>query len=130
MIGAGGVLAGRVVLPGGLDPYARVLGWKALAENAAEQAKAGGFAAIATDKRALAAELLYYLRDAGLPGRGNARGGPPSDHFEMKRPLDETTPRPVLLVSISREGPPEAKRSARRTFRRAPGNPGRSFITR
>ncbi len=70
LIGIGGILAGRLALPGGADPYARLLGWKALAETAADKARAGGFAAIATDKRALAAELLVLL-----PGRGNPRGG-------------------------------------------------------
>ena len=105
LIGIGGIVAGRVALPGGVEPYARLLGWKALAEAAADQARTGGFAAIATDKRALAAELLYYLRDAAIPVVAMRDDSPPSDHFEMTRPLDATTPRPVLLVSFSRNGP-------------------------
>jgi hypothetical protein len=32
-------------------------------------------------------------------------GGPPSDHFELTRPLDAKTPRPILLVSLGDEGP-------------------------
>jgi 4-amino-4-deoxy-L-arabinose transferase-like glycosyltransferase len=109
LIGIGGIFAGRLALPGGFDPYARLLGWKALAEVSAQKARAGGFAAIATDKRALAAELLYYLRDAAIPVVAMRDDGPPDDHFEMKRPLDATTPRPVLLVSFNRNGPPASE---------------------
>ena len=109
LIGVGGTLAGRVTLPGGFDPYARLLGWKALAEASAEKAREGHFAAIAINKRALAAELLYYLRDAAIPVVAMRGNGPPGDHFEMTRPLDATTPRPVLLVSFDREGPPASE---------------------
>jgi 4-amino-4-deoxy-L-arabinose transferase-like glycosyltransferase len=109
LIGIGGILAGRVALPGGADPYARLLGWKALAETAADKARTGGFAAIATDKRALAAELLYYLRDAAIPVVALRDDGPPGDHFELTRPLDAATPRPVLLVSLNRNGPPASE---------------------
>jgi 4-amino-4-deoxy-L-arabinose transferase-like glycosyltransferase len=105
LIVAGGLIAGRAALPGGADPYARVLGWKALAEAAAVKAQEGGFRAIATDKRSLAAELLYYLRDRNIDVVAMRDDGPPSDHFEMTRPLTAATPRPVLLVSFSAEGP-------------------------
>ena len=109
LIGIGGILAGRVALPGGFDPYARVLGWKAFAQASAEKARAGGFAAIATDKRALAAELSYYLRDAAIPVVSMRGNGQPGDHFELKRPLNAATPRPVLLVSLNRNGPAESQ---------------------
>ncbi len=109
LVGVGGTLAGRVSLPGGFKPYARLLGWKALAEAAADRARAGHFAAIATDKRSLAAELLYYLRDQGVPVVAMRDDGPPGDHFEMTRPLDATTPRPVLLASLNRDGPPASE---------------------
>jgi hypothetical protein len=109
LIAFGGVLAGRVELPGGADPFARVLGWKALAEAAADKAQAAGFSAVATDRRSLAAELLYYLRDRQIPVVAVRDDGPPSDHFEMTRPLDENTPRPVLLVSFSSEAPPSSR---------------------
>ncbi len=105
IIGLGGMFAGQVTL-GRIDPYARVLGWKVLAEGAALKAREGGFRAIATDKRALAAELLYYLRDDGLPVVAMRGDGPPGDHFELTHPLDATTPRPVMLVSFDRDPPP------------------------
>ncbi len=101
LLGIGGVLAGRLPVPGGADPYARVLGWREVAEAAASKAEASGFRAIATDRRPLAAELLYYLRDRDLPVVALRGDGPPHDHFELTRPLTTATPRPVLLVSFS-----------------------------
>ena len=131
LVGIGGILAGRLALPGGADPYARLLGWKALAETAADKARAGGFAAIATDKRALAAELLYYLRDAAIPVVAMRDDGPPSDHFEMTRPLDAGD----APAGAARQLQPQrtaGERSARRgrTFRRDKASPGRSSSTR
>ncbi len=105
LIPIGGILAGRIDLPGGVDPYSRVLGWKELAVAAGRKAKDGGFQAIATDKRALSAELFYYLRDTAIPVFALRRGGPPEDHFEMTRPLTDASPRPALLVSFNAAGP-------------------------
>jgi hypothetical protein len=94
-------MAGRIALPGGADPFARVLGWRALAEAAGAKAEAEGFRAIATDRRALAAQLLYYLRDRDIPIVALREGDDrPRDHFELTRPLRPDTPRPVLLVSL------------------------------
>ena len=109
LISAGGILAGRDGLPGGANPYARVLGWESLAQVAAARARDGGFQSIATDKRALAAELLYYLRDEAIPIVAYRKDGPPRDHFELTRPLTDETPRPVLLVSFARHSPPGGK---------------------
>lgn len=102
LVAVGGAFAGRFVLPGGADPYARVLGWRAMAEAAAAKAKAEGYRAIATDRRALAAELLYYLRDRDIPVVALRGDGRPRDHFELTRPLTEQTPRPVLVVTQGR----------------------------
>jgi 4-amino-4-deoxy-L-arabinose transferase-like glycosyltransferase len=99
ILAVGGTFAGRFHLPGGVDPYARVLGWRAMAETVGAKAKAEGYRAIATDKRALAAELLYYLRDRDIPVVALRGDGPPRDHFELTRPLTAQTPRPVLIVS-------------------------------
>jgi 4-amino-4-deoxy-L-arabinose transferase-like glycosyltransferase len=107
LLAGGGALAGRFALPGGADPYERLLGWRELAELAGAQAGAGGFRAVATDRRSMAAELLYYLRDSHLPVVALRGEAPPRDHFELTRPLTPDTPRPVLLVSLGaapREG--------------------------
>ncbi|NJM34353.1 MAG: phospholipid carrier-dependent glycosyltransferase [Rhodomicrobium sp.] len=122
LIGLGSVLAGHAALPGGADPYARVLGWKALAQTAAERAKQGGFKAIATDRRALAAEMLYYLRDEAIPVVALRDGGPPSDHFELSRPLTDKTPRPVLFVSFRAEGPPGSRSLGQAEIPAGPSN--------
>lgn len=107
-ISVGNMAAGRIPLPGG-DPYARVLGWDALAQTAAQKAQSEGFRAIATDKRALAAELLYYLRDKNLPVYAIRGDRPPRDHFELARPLTPNISRPVLLVSFSASAPSGAE---------------------
>ncbi len=109
LLGLGGALAGHLPLPGGGDPYARVLGWQELADAAGAWGEAGGFRAIATDKRSLAAELLYYLRDRPFAVVAIRGDGPPHDHFELTRPLTAATPRPVLLVSLGGVPPKEAE---------------------
>jgi hypothetical protein len=105
LIPLGGVLAGSFTLPGGSDPYWRVLGWRDLADRVEMEAERGGYKAVATDTRALAAELLYYLRDSGMDVVSVRGDGPPGDHFEMTRPLTAATPRPVLFVSYGETGP-------------------------
>lgn len=127
LVATGGILAGRIALPGA-DPYARVLGWKAIAESAAGTARQEGFQAIATDKRALAAELLYYLRDDGVPVVALRGEGPPSDHFELTRPLDASTPRPVLLVSFGRQGPPASRSLGSRDIPAGPSESRRVYF--
>lgn len=99
MLGIGSAFAGKFSLPGGLDPYERVLGWKLIAEAAGEKARAAGCKAIATGKRALTAELFYYLRGA-LPVVAWRGEGGANDHFKLKRPLDASTPEPILLVTF------------------------------
>jgi len=98
-ISFGAVFAGQFALPGGADPFARVLGWKAIAREAEDRVEAGNMAAVMTDRRALSAELLYYMRDAGIPIVSWRGDGPPSDHFEMTRPITAQTPEPILLVT-------------------------------
>ncbi len=99
LIGAGNAMAGRVSLPGGIDPYERVLGWKAIADYADRKAIEGGFRAISTDRRALTAELLYYS-SGRVPVYAHLDGDVPRDHFELTRPLTAETPGPILFVSF------------------------------
>ncbi len=128
VIPAGGILAGSFVLPGGADPYARVLGWRALADTVAVKAEAGGYRAIATDRRALAAELLYYLRDRDLPVYSLRDDGPPTDHFEMTRPLTDETPRPILFVSQSGTGPAGSRLIGSETIPAGPSDSRRIYF--
>ena len=113
-------LAGRIALPGGADPFARTLGWRALAdatraELAAAKTAGKPYRAIVTDDRSLSATLLYYLRD----GTGHERAPPvlawrcgprPMDHFEMTRAYAKAAGEPVLLVSL--RAPPKATSAA------------------
>lgn len=102
---AGTALAGRVTLPGGADPLARTMGWRALADaTRVELATARGagrpFAAVLTDDRSLSATLLYYLRNEPTPVRAWRCGPRPLDHFELTRPYTGANGEPVLLVSL------------------------------
>ncbi|MDZ4789921.1 MAG: glycosyltransferase family 39 protein [Hyphomicrobiales bacterium] len=101
LVGGGNATAGRFTLPGGMDPYERVLGWKAIAEETDRQALAGGFKAVAVDKRSLTAELIYYMR-SGTPVVA-LRESAPRDHFELSRPVTQTTPEPILFVSFKQK---------------------------
>jgi len=98
-ISFGTVFAGQFALPGGADPFARVLGWSAMVRATEKRIADGNFAAVMTDRRALSAEVIYYLRDSEIPVVSWRDAGPPSDHFEMTRPITAQTPEPILLVT-------------------------------
>ncbi len=107
-IGLATAMAGSFRLPGGGDPFARTLGWRAVAEEtAAVLAAARGagrpFGAVLTDDRAVTAELIYYMRDEPTPVFAwHERGTRPRDHYELSRPYAKGSPEPVLLVSLRR----------------------------
>ena len=84
------------------SPYARVLGWRELAETTERLAAERGARTVLTDTREVAAELLYYLRGSALPIFIWPRGGAPRNHFEMTHPFDARTPGPLLYVPINR----------------------------
>jgi len=98
-ISFGTVYAGQFALPGGKDPFARVLGWKTIARATQEKVAEGDFAAVMTDRRSLSAALIYYLRAADTPIVSWRDAGPPRDHFEMTRPITAQTPEPILLMT-------------------------------
>lgn len=98
-------LAGRAALPLNAEPFARTLGWRALADVTRmelESARKAGkpYAAVLTDDRALTAELLYYMQGEPTPVEAWREGGRPHDHYELTRPYTGARPGPVLLVSI------------------------------
>ena len=104
-IAVGAALAGRAALPLKAEPFARTLGWRALAEvtrKELEAARKAGkpYAAVITDDRALTAELLYYMQGEPTPVEAWREGGRPHDHYELTRPYTGARPGPVLLVSI------------------------------
>ncbi|MFD0986210.1 ArnT family glycosyltransferase [Methyloligella solikamskensis] len=93
-------IADRLTLPAGGDPFARTMGWRETAHAVREAVEDGQYSAILTDDRAMTAELLYYLRDSGIPIRAWPSDGPPRDHYELTRPFTGGTKEPVLLVTL------------------------------
>jgi len=105
--------AGLAKLPGLNDLAARTLGWHGLGDVVsaeAERARRAGhpYAAILTDKRAVAAELIYYMRAEGTPVLAYTAGGRPHDHFELSRPYTQRSGEPVLLVELGGATGPES----------------------
>jgi 4-amino-4-deoxy-L-arabinose transferase-like glycosyltransferase len=98
-------LAGSLALPLVGDPYARTLGWRALADATRAklaQARTAGhpYAAVLTDDRAITAELLYYMQGEATPVVAwLTPGAAPHDHFELTRPYRPSVGEPVLLVA-------------------------------
>ncbi|ODA67364.1 Dolichyl-phosphate-mannose-protein mannosyltransferase [Methyloligella halotolerans] len=92
--------ADRLTLPGGGDPFARTMGWRQTAEVVRGALKDGDYGAIVTDDRAITAELLYYLRDSGVPILAWPNDGQPRDHYQLTRPFTKGTEAPVLLVTL------------------------------
>lgn len=107
-IGLATAAAGSFRIPGGGDPFARTLGWQAIAEETAAVlagARQSGrpFGAVLTDDRAMTAELLYYMREEPTPVFAwHEPGTRPDDHYELSRPYAKGSPEPVLLVSLRR----------------------------
>lgn len=119
LIVIGTTTAGVVALPGGRDPFARVLGWKELADEtrrrvAAAREDGQPFASIVSDDRSVSSELLYYLRDEPTPIKAFLQRETPKDHFELKQPFRGANGQPVLLVSIWGENSPALKGFAER----------------
>ncbi|MGI9403913.1 MAG: hypothetical protein ACR2OF_05330, partial [Hyphomicrobium sp.] len=119
LIAVGTITAGRITLPFTPDPFARILGWREVAEATHAElakAKAAGqpFAAVITNNRTVTAELLYYMRDEATPVLAWRRGVRPRNHFELTRPLTANTTGPVLLVVLGQRKAPD--RSAFATF--------------
>lgn len=105
-IGLATATAGTFRLPGGGDPFARTLGWRAMAEETAAllaDARHSGnpFGAVLTDDRAITAELLYYMREEPTPVFAwHEPGTRPRDHYELSRAYGKGSPEPVLLVGL------------------------------
>jgi len=94
------ILAPGLAFPGRADPFARVLGWQETAQSVRGALKGRAFGTVLTEDRLVTAEMLYYLRDAGVPIRSWRPSETPRDHFEFSRPFDEGAKDPILLVSL------------------------------
>lgn len=94
-------MADRVHLPGVAkgDVYARTMGWRALADEAARLGKSEAAATVATEGRDEVAALFYYLRDADVVVRAWRNTAVADHYFEADYPLTAADPEPVLFVS-------------------------------
>lgn len=104
-MGLGTMFATSINLPGRADPFYRVLGWQAFADVTRDKLKGGKYGTILADRRAVAAELIYYLRDHPIPITIWPAGPRPHNHYEMTRPFTPTSKDPVLYVSTKMPSP-------------------------
>ena len=81
------------------DLYSRTLGWHALADEAGQFARRVGARTIIAERRRDVAALLYYRRQQPEKIVTWRHSHVPLDHFEMSRPLDETSPQPLILIT-------------------------------
>jgi 4-amino-4-deoxy-L-arabinose transferase-like glycosyltransferase len=98
---AGDAAAWRVSSPllPKLEPYARVLGWRAMAAEVEAARRAAGARTVATDRRAEAALFTYYLRESPASVVAWRGGEGVANQFELAAPLTAAAPGPVLLVT-------------------------------
>lgn len=99
LVAVGSWQAGNFVLPGGIDPFARVLGSRDLAAEVRTEVEAGSYGSVLTLDRTSTAALLYYGRDMTAPLYVWLDGKVPTNHFEMTRPFTAQSQTPTLLVS-------------------------------
>jgi len=78
-----------------------ILGWTDLAGAVRSKLAGERYGSLLVDKREMAAEMLYYLRDEAVPLYAWAPGPEPHDHFQMTRPFTASAPEPVLLLSLA-----------------------------
>lgn len=101
----GVVTAGRYALPGGNEPYARVLGWKELAETTRNKLKEHKYAAILTRSRLITAELVYYMRNDQIPIYAWKYGKYPKNYYEMSQPYRGIPGEDSILLVSQRSNP-------------------------
>ena len=92
-------LAPSLTLPGGGNPFSRVLGWRQAAAEIGEVARSGAYAQILADDRLVAAELTYYLRDLEIPVTAWRAGQVPRSHYEQAAPYRPDLD-PALYVTL------------------------------
>jgi hypothetical protein len=98
---AGDSVAARLSLPWlkNGDIYHRTLGWRALGEQAGALARRVGAKAIVAEYRDDEASLLYYWRDQPEAVLAWQQGPAPDHYFDVKHPLTDAAPQPLLFVS-------------------------------
>lgn len=92
---------GNITLPGGKEPFERLLGWKQIGAKTRTQLEKGDYTAVLGAHRHITAELVYYLRRQDKPVFALKTGEAPHDHYELTRAFDGNPSGAVLLVSSS-----------------------------
>ena len=91
--------AASFILPGGTNPFARVLGSRGLAAEMRSTLATSPYASILTNSRSDTAALLYYGRDLQQPLYVWRADAAPANHFELTRPFTARSPTPSLFLS-------------------------------
>ena len=92
---------GYLTLPNGREPFARLHGWREIAQASEGLLDDKKYAAVLGAHRHLTAELIYYLRNRPERVFAFHQSGQPNDHYELTRPYRGKPQGPVLLVSTS-----------------------------
>lgn len=101
-LAVGDAMPERVALPflrERQQPYARLMGWRALRDEVERARNRSAAAIVATDTRALAAALTFYSRRDGTVILAWSRTRRPNNYFEMTAPLTDRSANSVLFVS-------------------------------
>lgn len=81
------------------DIYARTVGWRELSEGVARTAQASQAKALVSEQRDVAASLIYYTRNTGLPVLSWRTNRSVNHQFDIDRPLTSAAPEPLLFVT-------------------------------
>ncbi|MGI9350321.1 MAG: ArnT family glycosyltransferase [Rhizobiaceae bacterium] len=92
---------GQLVLPNGLQPFARTQGAALIAEAVKVQLDAYDYNGLITTDRKLSALMSYNLRRRDVSVHAWRHGAAPTDHFQLKNSFQESPRDPVLVVSRS-----------------------------
>ena len=101
VFGVADAYANRVSLPflAKPDVYHRTMGWQEMASSVGKIARENNVRTIVADQSAVAASLIYYLRDDHWPILVWPIQSVPANQFELDRPLTSSAPGPLLYVT-------------------------------
>lgn len=94
---------GVLNLPGGVDPFVRMHGWREIARSTEQELAKAPYGAVIAGYRHVTAELVYYLRNQPVPVLALSLDGKIHDHYQLTRPLSGQSGMPVLLVSTQKD---------------------------
>jgi hypothetical protein len=84
------------------DVYERTLGWRALGDRIARQARESGTPTVIAEGRPELAALTYYLRNEPITVRSWVRDAEAHSQFDLTQALDDTAREPLLFLTRCR----------------------------